>query len=74
MRRISAGLRDAMHPLVLALRGLAPADRRAWLDELHSDAPALAEVLERVINEAATDAASSALPADPSPPDSRSTP
>jgi hypothetical protein len=69
MRPIGPGLRDAMRPLVAALRTLSPADRRAWLDELRGDAPVLAEVLERVENEAGADEA--AAPDAPPPPSAR---
>lgn len=49
MRVISPGLREALQPMLrLALR-MSVADRRAWLDELSVDAPAFAEVLERLL-------------------------
>lgn len=51
MRRIGLGLRLALQPLVETLRSVNPADRKAWLDEVRGDAPALADVLDRLERE-----------------------
>ena len=59
-RDVSPELCNALEPLLRMVHSLAAPDRRAWLHELRNDAPALADVLERLLRAADPDNASTA--------------